>query len=222
MSQSAFRDRLRAGERLLGTLIQMPQPDIAARIGRQGFDWLFLDGEHGGYGPAEVAATLRTLQGAPPCLVRVPSQAGDVLEAVVACGAEGIIVPHVDTAAQAEAVVRQVRGRGLVVVQAESRAAVAHIGAIVRVPGVDAVFLGPYDLTSSLGIPEQFGHPAFRSAVDAIAQACREVRMPLGVFRMTASEVLTHEAEGFTLLAVGLDVTLLEAGARSLWSDLRG
>lgn len=221
MSPSAFQERLRAGERLLGTLVQIPHPEVAVHLASQGFDWLFLDGEHGGFGPPEVAATLRALHGSMPCLVRVPSQAADMLETVAACGADGIIVPHVDTAAQAEAAVLQVRGRGLVVVQAESREAVANIGAIARVPGVDAVFVGPYDLTSSLGIPEEFSHPAFGTALEAITQACLSTRMPLGIFRMTAAELLPHEAQGFTLLATGLDGTLLEAGARGLLKALR-
>jgi 2-keto-3-deoxy-L-rhamnonate aldolase RhmA len=222
MSQSPFHDRLRAGTPLLGTLIQIAHPEVATHIARQGFDWLFLDGEHGGYGPVEVTTTLRTLQGAVPCLVRVPSQDGDILDAVAACGAEGLIVPHVDTAAQAEAAVLQVRGRGLVVVQAESQEAVANIGAIAGVSGVDAVFVGPYDLTSSLGIPEQFDHPAFRSAIDTVVEACLKVRMPLGIFRMTAQEILGHKAHGFTLLATGHDGALLEAGARGLLRELRG
>jgi 2-keto-3-deoxy-L-rhamnonate aldolase RhmA len=222
MSQTTFPERLRAGARLLGTLVQIPHPEVAAHLARQGFDWLFLDGEHGGYGPAEVAATLRALEGSVPCLVRVPSLEAEVLEAAAGCGAAGLILPHVDTAAQAEAAVRQIRGRGLVVVQAESREAVAHIGAIARVPGVDAVFVGPYDLTDSLGIPGQFDHPAFTAAVDAIVATCRSVRMPLGIFRMTAPEMLTHAPQGFTLLATGLDTTLLEVGARTLLADLRG
>jgi len=222
MPEVTFQDRLRADARLLGTLVQIPHPDVAMHLARQGFDWLFLDGEHGAYGPVEVAATLRALGGSVPCLVRVPSLEVDVLEAVVACGAEGLILPHVDTATQAEAAVRQIRARGLVVVQAESREAVAHIGAIARVPGVDAVFVGPYDLTDSLGIPGQFGHPAFTAAVNTIVEACRSVRMPLGIFRMTATETLTHVPQGFTLLASGLDTTLLEAGARGMLAELRG
>ncbi|MCC6513644.1 MAG: hypothetical protein IT187_06495 [Geothrix sp.] len=222
MPGTAFRGRLQAGQRLLGTLVQIPQPEVAVHLARQGFDWLFLDGEHGGYGPAEVAATLRALGASVPCLVRVPSLDADVLEAVAACGAEGLILPHVDTAAQAEGAVRQVRGRGLVVVQAESREALASISSIARVPGVDAVFVGPYDLTDSLGIPGQFDHPAFLAAVDTIVEACRSVRMPLGIFRMTAPESLTHVPRGFTLLATGLDTTLLAAGARGMLAELRG
>lgn len=221
MSPSSFRDRLRSGERLLGTLVQIPRPEVAAALARSGFDWLFLDGEHGGFGPAETSRTLASLKGAVPCLLRVPCLDPEVLADAAGVGAEGLIVPHVDNAAQAEAAVKAVRGRGLVVVQAESGAALADIKAIIRVPGVDAVFLGPYDLSASLGIAGQFDHPVFLEAVDRIARACREAAMPLGIFRMTAVEMRTHEAAGFTLLATGLDSTLLETGARALLAELR-
>ncbi len=221
MSPTQFRDRLRAGERLLGTLVQIPRPEVPVRLAGQGFDWLFLDGEHGAFGPPETSRTLAALKGAVPCLLRVPSQDPAVLDDAAGCGAAGLIVPHVDTAAQAEAAVTAVRDRGLVVVQAESAEAVMNIGAIARVPGVDAVFVGPYDLSASLGISEQFSHPTFLDAVATIARTCREASMPLGIFRMTAAEIRTHEDDGFTLLATGLDGTLLEAGARALLGELR-
>ncbi|HJV37717.1 MAG TPA: aldolase/citrate lyase family protein [Geothrix sp.] len=221
MSPTSFRDRLRAGERLLGTLVQIPRPEVATALARAGVDWLFLDGEHGGYGPAETSRTLAALKGTVPCLLRVPSLDPEVLADAVAVGAEGLIVPHVDTAAQAEAVVRAVKGRGLVVVQAESKEALADIGALARVPGVAAVFVGPYDLSASLGISGQFDHPAFLEAVDRIVRACREAAMRLGIFRMTAAEMRPHAAAGFTLLATGLDSTLLETGARAMLADLR-
>lgn len=221
MTPAAFRERLRAGEPLLGTLVQIPRPEVAVRLARQGFDWLFLDGEHGGYGPVETSRTLAALGGAVPCLLRVPNQDPDVISDAAACGAAGLIVPHVDSAAQAEAAVRAVRGRGLVVVQAESGEAVAAIEAIARVPGVDAVFVGPYDLTTSLGIPEQFDHPDCLAALATIRAACRAAGMPLGIFRMSGTEARAHLARGFTLLAAGTDGALLEAGARSLLADLR-
>lgn len=222
MTRDSFHERLRAGERLLGTLVQIPSPEVALTLAREGFDWLFLDGEHGGFGPAETSRTLAALAGSMPCLLRVPSQDPVVLADAAACGAAGLIVPHVDSVAQAEAAVRAVRGRGLVVVQAESGASVGAIGAIVQVPGVAAVFVGPYDLSASLGIPGQFDHPEFRSAVTILALTCREAKLPLGIFRRTAGEIRPHEAEGFTLLAVGLDGTLLAAGARQMLGELRG
>lgn len=221
MPGATFQDRLKAGERLLGTLVQIPRPEVALRLAGQGFDWLFLDGEHGGFGPAEASRTLAALAGAVPCLLRVPSQDPSVLADAASVGAAGLIVPHVDTVAEAEAAVRAVRGRGLVVVQAESREALAAIEGIARVPGVDAVFVGPYDLSGSLGLSEQFDHPEVQAAIATIARACRKVRMPLGIFRMTAAEIRGHEAEGFTLLAAGLDGTLLAAGARGMLAEWR-
>ena len=221
MSPAPFRDRLRAGERLLGTLVQIPRPEVAMTLTRQGFDWLFLDGEHGGFGLPEASRTLAALKGAVPCLLRVPRLDPELLAEAAGCGVAGLIVPHVDAAAQAEAVVQAVKGRCLVVVQAESKEALADIGLIARVPGVAAVFVGPYDLSASLGLSEQFDHPVFLEAVDRIARTCREAAMPLGIFRMTAAEMRTHEAAGFTLLATGLDSTLLEAGARALLAHLR-
>lgn len=222
MSTVPFRDRLRAGQPLLGTLVQIPRPEVARRLAAQGFDWLFLDGEHGGFGPLETSRTLAALGDTLPCLLRVPNPDSEVIEDAATCGAAGLIVPHVDSAAQAESAVAAVRGRGLVVVQAESREAVADIGAIVRVPGVDAVFVGPYDLTASLGIPGQFDHPDFHAALGAIRDAGRAAAMPLGIFRMTGAEARLHLTQGFTLVAAGTDGTLLEAGARALLADLRG
>ena len=204
MSPASFQARLRSGDRLLGTLVQDPDPAVAQGLARQGFDWLFLDGEHGGYGPAEAAATLAALDGTIPCLLRVPNLAPEVLAAAAACGAVGLILPHVDSPAQALAAVHTIQGRALPVVQAESREALAAIDAIARVPGLAAVFVGPYDLTASLGIPGQFEHPDFLAAVETLATACREVAMPLGIFRMTAAELHGHEAQGFTLLAAGI------------------
>lgn len=93
---------------------------------------------------------------------------------------------------------------------------------LLRVPGVDAVFVGPYDLTASLGIPGQFDHPDFHAALSAIRDAGRAAAMPLGIFRMTAAEARPHLAQGFTLLAAGIDGALLETGAGALLAELRG
>src|SRR5512146_1411437 len=106
MSSTAFRDRLRAGQPLLGTLVQIPRPEVAAALAAQGFDWLFLDGEHGGFGPAEASRALAALKDAVPCLLRVPRLDPEVLAEAAASGVAGLIVPHIDSAGQAEAAVR--------------------------------------------------------------------------------------------------------------------
>lgn len=222
MSPVSFADRLCAGERLLGTLVQTPRPEVPVRLAEVGFDWLFLDGEHGGFGPAEASRALAALAGRVPCLLRVPSQDPRVLAEAAGVGAAGLIVPHVDDPGQAAAAVATVRGQGLVVVQAESAEAVRHIGGIARTPGVDAVFVGPYDLTASLGISGQFEHPRFLAALEAIEAGCQAAGMPLGIFRMTGAELRSHLAHGYSLLAAGTDGALLAKAGGDLLRELRG
>jgi len=205
MVPSRFAERLRSGDRLLGALVQDPDPAVAMRLVARGYDWLFLDGEHGGYGGAQASAVVDALGGAMPCLLRVPLLAHAVLDAAAVCGVEGLIVPHVDTPDQARSAVEAVRGRGLVVIQAESVEAVRNIESLARVPGVDAVFVGPHDLSASLGIPDQFEHPALLGALESVAVACRAVGMPLGIYRHAIAQIHPYEAQGFTLLAVAAD-----------------
>lgn len=205
MPQTRFAERLRAGVRLLGALVQDPDPALAQRLVGREYEWLFLDGEHGGFGCAQARIVLDRLDGALPCLLRVPALTHDALDAAAACGVEGLIVPHVDTADQARLAVDAVRGRALVVIQAESFDAVQNIEALARVPGVAAVFVGPHDLSASLGIPDQFEQPVFVRAVESVALACRAARMPLGIYRQKLGQVQQYEAQGFTLLAVAAE-----------------
>jgi 2-keto-3-deoxy-L-rhamnonate aldolase RhmA len=174
-----------------------------------GYDWLMLDGEHASVGFAELAAMLREIGGQLPCYARVRTLDAEHVKHALAHGAYGIIVPNVDTAAQAEECVRLVRTSqwpsAKVVVQAESADAVYHINEIVAVPGIEWVLVGPYDLTRSLGIPEQFDSPVFDAAVRAIEAACTRAHMPVGIFGMTPDRVAPYVARGHTWVVVGID-----------------
>jgi 2-keto-3-deoxy-L-rhamnonate aldolase RhmA len=160
-------------------------------------------------------------------------------------------VPQVNTAEQAANVVRWsryapegARGVGLarahgygqrfkeylesanrevaVIVQAEHVTAVDNIEAIASVPGVDAVLLGPYDLSASLGKMGKIDDPAVVAAIGRVTDACNAARMPLGYFGVSAAAVKPYAAQGYTLLVAGVDTTLLGGAARSLLADLRG
>jgi 2-keto-3-deoxy-L-rhamnonate aldolase RhmA len=165
-------------------------------------------------------------------------------------GAHGIIVPQVNTAAQAADVVRWSRyplegerGVGLarahgygqkfreylsaanreiaVIVQAEHARAVENIDAIARVAGVDAVLVGPYDLSASLGKMGQVDDPQVVEAIGRVTEACRAVGMPLGFFGVTAAAVQPYVARGYTLIVAGVDTLYLANGARALLEELR-
>src|SRR5687768_4116159 len=99
-----FRARLLAGEQLLGTLITLPSPEIAELLAAVGYDWLFIDAEHGAF---DMGAAQRLLQaaGACPCVVRVPAADEVWIKKALDIGAAGIIVPQIESARQAEDVV---------------------------------------------------------------------------------------------------------------------
>ena len=159
------------------TLASGASAEVLASLG---FDWLFIDAEHGPLETRELTEILQAVGDKTACIVRVPEAAEVPIKKALDLGAHGIIVPQVNTAEQAANVVRWARyapegargvglarahGYGLkfreylsaanreiaVIVQAEHARAVENIDAIVRVPGVDAVLLGPYDLSASLG-----------------------------------------------------------------------
>jgi 2-dehydro-3-deoxyglucarate aldolase len=172
------------------------------------------------------------------------------IKKVLDLGATGIIVPQVNTVEQAANVVRYARyspagsrGVGLarahgygmrfheylataneqvaVIVQAEHAQAVTNIESIVQVDGIDAVLLGPYDLSASLGKMGRVDDPAVTAAIDHVTEACRAAGMPLGYFGVTASAVKPSIERGCTLIVAGVDTLLLGVAARDLLGELR-
>jgi 2-keto-3-deoxy-L-rhamnonate aldolase RhmA len=237
-----FRARLKRGETLLGTMVTLSTAATAEILAGLGFDWLFIDCEHGAIETRELAAILQAVGHRTACIVRVPEAAETPIKRVLDLGAHGIIVPQVNTAEQAADVVRWSRyapegsrgvglarahGYGLkfreylsaanreiaVIVQAEHARAVDNIDAIARVPGVDAVLLGPYDLSASLGKMGQIDDPAVVAAIGRVTDACRAVDMPLGYFGVTAAAVRPLIARGYSLLVAGVDTLYLANGA---------
>jgi 2-keto-3-deoxy-L-rhamnonate aldolase RhmA len=245
-----FRARLKRGEQLLGTMVTLASGASAEILASLGFDWLFVDGEHGPLEARELMEILQAVGDKAACIVRVPEAAEVPIKRALDLGAHGIIVPQVNTAEQAADVVRFARyapegargvglarahGYGLkfreylsaankeitVVVQAEHARAVDNIEAIVRVPGVDAVLLGPYDLSASLGKLGKIDDPAVVAAIDRVTAACKAVGMPLGYFGVTAAAVRPYAARGYTLLVAGVDTLYLANGANALLAELR-
>jgi 2-keto-3-deoxy-L-rhamnonate aldolase RhmA len=245
-----FRSRLLNGEVLIGTMVTLPTASTAEILANIGFDWLFIDGEHSPLEISDILAILQAVGHRIACIVRVPEAAEVAIKKVLDLGASGIIVPQVNTAKQAADVVRFARyapegqrGVGLarahgygqrfqeylesandlvtVIVQAEHAMAVENIDEIVKVPGVDAVLLGPYDLSASLGKMGLIDDPVVTSAIERVTSACQSVGMPLGYFGVTAGAVRPFIERGYTLITAGVDTLFLSAAAKKMLADVR-
>ena len=110
----------------------------------------------------------------------------------------------------------------VVVVQCEHVAAVEAIESIVAVAGVDAVLVGPYDLSGSMGLLGQVEHPDVLAAIARVAEVCTKASRALGIFTAQPEKMKPFIAQGYTLVAVGVDVAALGDSARATVSTLRG
>ena len=244
-----FRERLWARESLIGTMVTLPMPAIAEILADLGFDWLFVDGEHGPLDTREILAILQAVGDRVACLVRVPGAEETPIKKALDVGAEGIIVPQVNTVEQAAAAVRfavcaagsrgvglaRAHGYGLrfreyleaanrrvaVVVQAEHARAVENIEAIVEVEGIDAVLLGPYDLAASLGKMGRIDDPAVTDAIEHVTRTCQAAGIPLGYFGVSAQAVRPYMERGYTMIAAGVDTLFVAGAAGRLLEELR-
>ena len=244
-----FAKRLRSGEILIGTLVSLPSSEICELLASIGYDWLFIDAEHGAFNPQQAQAMLQAA--APtPCLIRVPSDETIWLKKALDIGAAGVIVPQVHTADQAREIISHCkytpdgkRGIGIgrahkygidfdryikyanqetaVVLQAESSEAVDNINDIVKLKGIDAILIGPYDLSASLGKPGEIDHPVVQAAINKIIKTCQNAKLAMGFFGVTPESVLPYKQKGCTLLTIGMDTAFLINAAQEMLSKMK-
>ena len=236
-----------------GSWITIPHPSVAELLVRAGFDWLTVDLEHSAITLESAAELIRTidLAGISP-MVRVGSHDANVIKRVMDAGAHGIIASTVNTAEQAAAIVAAVkyppvgtRGVGLsraqgyadefeehyrwlneesiVFVQIEHIEAVRNIDAILGVPGVDGFFIGPYDLSASLGIPGKFNDPKMIEALATVRSAKEKIGTVAGVHvvQPIAADVHQKIADGYGFIAFGIDYLFMLNHARSSLEAVR-
>ncbi|MSR12995.1 MAG: 2,4-dihydroxyhept-2-ene-1,7-dioic acid aldolase [Gammaproteobacteria bacterium] len=249
MSELSFRARLRQREVLIGTIASLASPEAIEVLAGCGFDWLFLETEHAPVGPAELQHLIIAAHGL-PCVVRLPNHDEIGIKRAFDAGAAGIIVPQVNTAEQAAAIVAGAkfppqgrRGVGVarangygyavaeyvarandetaVIVQAEHIDAVHNIEAIVQVPGLDSVFVGPYDLSASMGRLGQLDHPEVVAAIKRVADVTLAANLTLGFFATSPEWVIPRIAAGFTFIACGVDTLFLRQGASAVREALK-
>jgi 2-keto-3-deoxy-L-rhamnonate aldolase RhmA len=248
-NNKALTQRLRNSDLLIGTLISLNSPEIAEILSHIDYDWLFIDAEHGAFNPQQTQSMLQAA-GETPCVIRIPAGDDVWIKKALDIGAAGIIVPQVHTAEQAELIINQCkyspagnRGVGIgrahtygidfentiknandetaVILQAESRAAIDNIEDIAKVPGLDAILIGPYDLSASLGRIGEVDHPEVQNAINRIADVCKAANIKLGYIGINASAVKPAMENGFTLITVGVDTLFVIKAATETLEELK-
>jgi 2-keto-3-deoxy-L-rhamnonate aldolase RhmA len=240
---TSIKERLAAGETLFGSFLALGSPLAAEGLAHAGFDWLLVDLEHGGGHEAQALAQFIGVQNAGVhALARVESDARSRAGRLLDLGVEGLMCPQIGSAAQAEAwaqalhypprgnrgvalfnrgatygadpdAIENARRTTLGIAQIESREAVADVEAIAAVDGIDVLFVGPSDLTTSMGKFRQFGDPEYRDAVARTVQAAEANGKTAGIFFGTAEPVAQALEDGFRMIGIGADATHMMAGA---------
>jgi len=236
------------GERPLFGLWQAIANAYTAEIcAHAGFDWLLFDGEHS---PNTAQTLLNQLQAvsrfALEPIARVPSGDPVSIKQYLDLGFTTLLVPMVDTADQARAVVSAcrypphgIRGvasatarttsfgtdknylakaaeRITVIAQIESRAALENIAAIAEVDGIDALFIGPADLAASLGHLGDPFHADVQSSISTAKAAIDAAGKPAGIFALSPDDAKLRVAQGFSFISIGSDIGVLLNGAKAL------
>jgi 2-keto-3-deoxy-L-rhamnonate aldolase RhmA len=243
--KESLRSRLKKGELLVGTLITLPSPEIGEILAAAGFDWLFVDMEHSTIGAGEAQAILQAVAGRVDCILRVPLNDEIWIKKALDTGAAGVMVPQVNSAENARRAVRfskyppqgsrsvgfaRAHGYGpgaqeylerantdtALVVQIEHIEAVRNLEAILSVEGIDAVLVGPYDLSASMGRMGQVESPEVQAVVEQVKQACLAHGMPLGIFAATAERASDYARQGYRLIAASSDALMLASSAREI------
>jgi 4-hydroxy-2-oxoheptanedioate aldolase len=242
-----FKDRWAAKRAQVGMWLATGSPYCAEICAGSGLDWVLIDCEHAPNDLRSVLAQLQAVQAHPVCpVVRPPVGDPVLIKQLLDIGVRNLLIPMVETADQARAMVKAVRyppggirgvGSGLarasrwnrdagylaradegitLVVQIESARALAELESIVSVDGVDGVFLGPADLAASIGHLGEQDHPDVVGAVESAIATVTGLGKAAGVNAFPETLARRYMAAGSRFLLVGADVTILARGSDQL------
>jgi 2-dehydro-3-deoxyglucarate aldolase len=247
------KSKLKAGELTLGGWLMIGHPSVAELMAGEGFDWISVDMEHTTIDFNTLHLLSMGMKGT-GCDLLARLEACDAVQAKRAldAGADGIIVPLVNSRREAELAVSiarfppaGIRGTALsrasdygrnfkeyfqnhndnvvVVVMLEHIDAVGNIDEILSTPGLDAVLIGPYDLSSSMGIPGQLDHPDLLEAQQKMLDACRRHNVPPGIHvaPMDPDDVEKRVEQGFRFVGCSIDTEFIIQGCRKIMEKVR-
>ena len=235
----------------VGTWVLSANPLVAEAVGHAGFEWGVLDMEHAPADMMEVVHLLQAVTPTRMVpVVRVPWNDPVTVKRVLDAGATSVMFPFIENAEQAQRAVAATRypplgvrgvvgmsrasrfgtnlqyltqaGEGLcTIVQIETPGAAEQVEAIAAVDGVDAIFVGPADLSAAMGHIAHPAHPQVLDLMSRIVQRCKRAGVPVGTVGGTPDAVAQYRAIGFDFVAVGSDLGLMMRGAMNALSALK-
>ena len=251
LPQNPFKRALREGKNQIGLWSSLSSNYSVEVIAGAGFDWILLDMEHS---PNDLESLLAQLQAAAPYpthpVVRVPWNDTVTIKRVLDAGAQSLLIPYVQNAAEAKAAVANTRYppagvRGVagttratrfgrikdyakraheeicVLVQLETKPALEEIEKVAAVEGVDGIFIGPADLHASMGYPGETANPAVLPLIEESMRRIRKAGKAPGYLSPVEADAKRMFAAGAQFVAVGADVGLLARGAENLLAKFK-
>lgn len=249
LRQMASMNALKVGH----FIVEFATPGIGHILKNAGCDFVLFDTEHSGFHNETIKNAVRYFEAARlPAIVRVPSKEYHHIARALDMGAEGIMVPMVNDAEEAESLVSSMKyvprgGRGVALgvahdnylqgpvmeklaaanarstlfAQIETAEGVENAEAIAAVDGVDCLWVGHFDLSSSLGIPGQFDHPDFKGAIERTIKAARKHGKAAGRLVPDVKQGVELFGEGFDFICYSGDVWVLQSALAAAVADIR-
>ncbi len=241
-----FKSAINSGTLQVGCWLGLADPYVAEISAKAGFDWLLIDGEHAPNDLRSITAQLQVIAGlGPHAVVRPPIGETWILKQLLDAGAQSLLVPMVDSKAQAQALVdavtyppRGVRGVGsalarasefagisdylttardeiCLLAQVENRAGLAALDEILDVEGLDGVFIGPSDLAADMGYIGQADNASVKQAVLDATAKIVDSGKAAGILTMDTELQERCRSMGATFIATEIDVTLFAKNMRA-------
>ena len=255
MHPNRVRQLLKARKPAIGAFLGLGSPAVAEMMGLAGMDWLVIETEHNALDSAEIERMLMAVGNTPAVpIVRVPNRDQVYVQRALDMGAMGILVPGVRTADEARAIVSYtryppvgVRSWGplrasaytldnddylerandniLVCLILETKDAVENLDEICAVPGIDALTIGPWDLSLELGLdPRKLPLPEIEDISRCALEAARPHGVEIGVSANTPDGLRERQRQGYTFIQYGPDYALLAsaitAGVQAFRRDM--
>lgn len=240
-----IKNKIRKGQLSIGTWMQISSSAIGEILARSGYDWVAIDMEHGAFAFSELPDIFRAIElGGSQPFVRLATGLRKDIKSVLDSGATGIIIPMIESGDQARSIIsemyyppRGVRGVGFsranaygryfndyhseinesltIVAQIEHIDAIQNLDDILKIDEIDALMIGPYDLSASMGIAGQFNHPDFISVLNEFKGKCKKLNKTIGfhVVKPEVGQLREKIMEEYKFIAYSLDGAFLNYSA---------